>query len=405
MSLFSGKKILLGISGGIAAYKTPSLVRAFIKQGAEVRVIMTPSSKDFVTPLTLATVSQNPVYSTFIAEDQDNPLWNNHVEMALWADYMLIAPATSNTISSMAQARCTNLLLAAYLSSQCDVFIAPAMDLDMFAHPANQQNLTTLSEFGVIVLPTEEGFLASGLHGKGRMQEPEDIVSFMESHISKNLPLNEKKIVITAGPTYEAIDPVRFIGNNSSGKMGFELAKRAATLGAEVVLISGPSSLSIDLSNVELIKVTTADEMFAASKLHYPNADIFIASAAVADFKPDTNAAQKIKKENGFDQINLVSTPDILAHMGATKERQFLVGFALETENEIENAQSKLVRKNLDAIVLNSLNDLNAGFGGDQNKITYLQPNAKPIAFELKTKAAVAVDIFDQILKTYEKVS
>ena len=405
MSLFSGKKILLGISGGIAAYKTPSLVRAFIKQGAEVRVIMTPSSKDFVTPLTLATVSQNPVYSTFIAEDQDNPLWNNHVEMALWADYMLIAPATSNTISSMAQARCTNLVLAAYLSSQCDVFIAPAMDLDMFAHPANQQNLTTLSEFGVIVLPTEEGFLASGLHGKGRMQEPEDIVSFMESHISKNLPLNEKKVVITAGPTYEAIDPVRFIGNNSSGKMGFELAKRAATLGAEVILISGPSSLSIDLSNVELIKVTTADEMFAASKLHYPNADIFIASAAVADFKPDTNAAQKIKKENGFDQINLVPTPDILAHMGATKERQFLVGFALETENEIENAQSKLVRKNLDAIVLNSLNDLNAGFGGDQNKITYLQPNAKPIAFELKTKTAVAVDIFDQILKTYEKVS
>ena len=250
MSLFSGKKILLGISGGIAAYKTPMLVRAFIKQGAEVRVIMTPSSKDFVTPLSLATVSQNPVYSSFIAEDQDNPLWNNHVEMALWADYMLIAPATSNTIASMAQARCTNLLLAAYLSSQCEVFVAPAMDLDMYAHPANQKNLATLSANGVLVLPTEEGFLASGLEGKGRMQEPEDMVSFMENHISKHLPLFGKKVVLTAGPTYESIDPVRFIGNNSSGKMGFELAKQAAALGAEVVLISGPSALDVDHAKI-----------------------------------------------------------------------------------------------------------------------------------------------------------
>ena len=405
MSLFSGKKILLGISGGIAAYKTPMLVRAFIKQGAEVRVIMTPSSKDFVTPLTLATVSQNPVYSSFIAEDQDNPLWNNHVEMALWADYMLIAPATSNTLSSMVQARCTNLLLAAYLSSQCEVFVAPAMDLDMYAHPANQKNLSTLTEYGVVVLPTEEGFLASGLQGKGRMQEPEDIVSFMGNHISKNLPLNGKKVVLTAGPTFEAIDPVRFIGNNSSGKMGFELAKQAAALGAEVILISGPSALNVDHAKITVIRVTTADQMFEVSKLHYTDADIFIASAAVADFKPDTNATQKIKKETGFSQINLVPTPDILAHLGATKQKQFLVGFALETENELENAHGKLERKNLDAIVLNSLNDANAGFGGDQNKITYLQPNTKPIAFELKTKAAVAVDVFDQILLAYEKTS
>ena len=405
MSLFTGKKILLGISGGIAAYKTPTLVRAFIKQGAEVRVIMTPSSKDFVTPLSLATVSQNPVFSSFISEDQDNPLWNNHVEMALWADYMLIAPATSNTLSSMAQARCTNLVLAAYLSSQCKVFVAPAMDLDMYSHPANQKNLETLSDFGVVVLPTEEGFLASGLQGKGRMMEPESIIAFMEKDIYKTLPLKNKKVVITAGPTHEAIDPVRFIGNNSSGKMGFELAKRAADLGAEVILISGPTNLSIKHVNIKLEQVVTADQMFESSKKHYVDASVFIASAAVADFKPDNNAIQKIKKGTGFDQINLLPTPDILAYLGKIKKDQFLVGFALETENELENAKGKLEGKNLDAIVLNSLNDEQAGFGGNQNKITYLQPNVNPISFELKTKQEVAVDVFDQILLKHEKLS
>ena len=405
MSLFTGKKILLGISGGIAAYKTPTLVRAFIKQGAEVRVILTPSSKDFVTPLSLATVSQNPVFSSFISEDQDNPLWNNHVEMALWADYMLIAPATSNTLSSMAQACCTNLVLAAYLSSQCKVFVAPAMDLDMYSHPANQKNLETLSDFGVVVLPTEEGFLASGLHGKGRMMEPESIVAFMEKDLHKTLPLKNKKVVITAGPTHEAIDPVRFIGNNSSGKMGFELAKRAADLGAEVILISGPTNLSIKHVNIKLEQVVTADQMFESSKKHYVDASVFIASAAVADFKPDNNATQKIKKGTGFDQINLLPTPDILAYLGKIKKDQFLVGFALETENELENAKGKLESKNLDAIILNSLNDEQAGFGGNQNKITYLQPNVNPISFELKTKQEVAVDVFDQILLKYEKLS
>ena len=405
MSLFTGKKILMGISGGIAAYKTPTLVRAFIKQGAEVRVIMTPSSKDFVTPLSLATVSQNPVFSSFISEDQDNPLWNNHVEMALWADYMLIAPATSNTLSSMAQARCTNLVLAAYLSSQCKVFVAPAMDLDMYSHPANQKNLETLSDYGVVVLPTEEGFLASGLLGKGRMMEPESIIAFMEKDIYKTLPLKNKKVVITAGPTQEAIDPVRFIGNNSSGKMGFELAKRAADLGAEVILISGPTNLSIKHVNIKLEQVVTADQMFESSKKHYVDASVFIASAAVADFKPDNNATQKIKKGTGFDQINLLPTPDILAYLGKIKKDQFLVGFALETENELENAKGKLESKNLDAIVLNSLNDEQAGFGGNQNKITYLQPNVNPISFELKTKQEVAVDVFDQILLKYEKLS
>ena len=325
--------------------------------------------------------------------------------MALWADYMLIAPATSNTISSMVQASCTNLVLAAYLSSQCKVFVAPAMDLDMFAHPANQENLKTLSDRGVVVLPTEEGFLASGLHGKGRMQEPDDIVSFIGNYISENSPLYGKKVVLTAGPTYAAIGPVRFIGNNSSGKMGFELAKRAAALGANVVLISGPSALDIDHDKIDIIRVVSADQMFEASKLHYTEADIFIASAAVADFKPNTHAKQKIKKEVGFNQINLVPTPDILAHLGEIKKNQFLVGFALETENELEHAQGKLERKNLDAIVLNSLNDADAGFGGDQNKITYIQPKAKPIDFNLKSKVAVAVDVFDQILKTYEKTT
>lgn len=405
MSLFRGKKILLGISGGIAAYKTPELVRAFIKQGAEVRVVMTPASKDFVTPLTLATVSQNPVHSTFIAEDQDNPIWNNHVEIALWADYLLIAPATSNTISSMAHSRCNNIVLATYLSSQCPVFVAPAMDLDMFSHPANQKNLAILSKNNVIILPTEEGFLASGLEGKGRMPEPKDILAYMENHIRKTLPLFGKKVVLTAGPTYEPIDPVRFIGNNSSGKMGFELANRAAELGASVFLISGPSAVKITNTSVKLISVVTADQMFESAKLYFEDADVFIASAAVADFKPDENAHQKIKKETGFNQINLVPTPDILAHLGSIKKNQFLLGFALETENELENASEKLQNKNLDAIVLNSLNDEHAGFGGDQNKITYIQPNKAPLSFELKSKNEVAIDIFDQILEAHEKLS
>ncbi|MBA22630.1 MAG: bifunctional phosphopantothenoylcysteine decarboxylase/phosphopantothenate--cysteine ligase CoaBC [Flavobacteriales bacterium] len=404
MSLFRGKKILLGISGGIAAYKTPELVRAFIKQGAEVRIVMTPASKDFVTPLTLATVSRNPVHSSLIAEDHDNPTWNNHVELALWADYFLIAPATSNTLSSMAHARCNNIVLATYLSSQCPVFVAPAMDLDMFSHPANQKNLSTLSKNNVIVLPTEEGFLASGLEGKGRMPEPTDILAYMENHISKTLPLFGKKVVLTAGPTYEPIDPVRFIGNNSSGKMGFELAKRAVELGANVILISGPSAINIKNTSVKLLSVVTADQMFENAKLHFEDADIFIASAAVADFKPETNARQKIKKGTGFNLINLVPTPDILAHLGSTKKNQFLVGFALETENELENASEKLKKKNLDAIVLNSLNDAHAGFGGDQNKITYIQPNKAPLSFELKSKTEVAIDIFDQILEAHEKL-
>jgi phosphopantothenoylcysteine decarboxylase/phosphopantothenate--cysteine ligase len=304
----------------------------------------------------------------------------------------------------MAHARCNNIVLATYLSSQCPVFVAPAMDLDMFSHPANQKNLSTLSKNNVIVLPTEEGFLASGLEGKGRMPEPTDILAYMENHISKTLPLFGKKVVLTAGPTYEPIDPVRFIGNNSSGKMGFELAKRAVELGANVILISGPSAINIKNTSVKILSVVTADQMFENAKLHFEDADIFIASAAVADFKPETNARQKIKKGTGFNLINLVPTPDILAHLGSTKKNQFLVGFALETENELENASEKLKKKNLDAIVLNSLNDAHAGFGGDQNKITYIQPNKAPLSFELKSKTEVAIDIFDQILEAHEKL-
>lgn len=399
MSLFKGKKILIGVSAGISAYKIPKLVRLFIKLEAEVQVVMTAVAKKFVTPLTLATVSQNPVYSSFVSEGHDNPLWNNHVEMALWADYMLIAPATCNTISSMAHARCNNLLLAVYLSSQCPVFIAPAMDLDMFTHPANQKNIEILSNNGVVVLPTEEGFLASGLYGKGRMQEPRSIISSMEDHISKSLPLNGKKVVLTAGPTHEAIDPIRFIGNNSSGKMGFELAKQAAALGAEVILITGPTSQKLNHTNVTIIHVISAEQMFEVSKEHFSSASIFIATAAVADFRPDIVVKQKIKKEKAPNYIKLVPNPDILAYLGTKKVNQFLVGFALETENELKNAMSKLKNKNLNAIVLNSLNDENATFGSNQNKITYIDSNLKSLEFELKQKDEVAKDIFNQILK------
>lgn len=399
MSILSGKKILLGITGGIAAYKTPFLVRALVAKGAKVKVVMTPAATDFVTPLTLSTVSQHPVYSSFTSEgNSDHPSWNNHVELALWADLMLIAPATSNTLSALAQARCNNLLLACYLSAQCPVFIAPAMDLDMYAHPANEKNMQQLAGYGNIILPAEEGFLASGLSGKGRMMEPDHIVSAIEEVWIKKAPLYGQKVLITAGPTYEAIDPVRFIGNHSSGKMGFALAQQAAELGAEVNLISGPTALSTNNQRINVIPVISAEEMYKAVFDHYEETDIAIAAAAVADFKPATPEANKIKKQAGLGAIPLVPTQDILAAMGQAKKQQYLLGFALETDNEIENARVKCKNKNLDAIVLNSLNDENAGFGGDQNKITFLTSQGDVIPFELKTKENVAKDIFTQIL-------
>ena len=401
MSVLSGKKVLLGISGGIAAYKSPLIVRLLKSLDAEVRVVMTPSAKDFVTPLTLSTLSNNPVLSTFTATELDNPVWNDHVELGKWADLFIIAPATANTLSALVNAKCNNLLIATYLSCTSPVYIAPAMDLDMYAHNANQENLKILKSFGHQVLPVGEGFLASGLHGKGRMLSPEKIVDFIEKDLEKSLPLYGKKILITAGPTYEAIDPVRFIGNHSSGKMGFELAKEASKLGAEVLLVTGPTALELKDNRIDVRRVTSASEMFEVVMENYSDTQIAIAAAAVADFKPDNSHAHKIKKETDFNTINLVPTKDILATMGKEKKDQFLVGFALETENELKNAIKKLKTKNLNAIVLNSLNDKGAGFSGDLNKISFINQEGKPTDFELKSKALVAQDVFSQILKYY----
>ena len=387
MSILSGKNILLGVTGGIAAYKSTYLVRLFKKQGANVQVLMTPSSKDFVTPLSLSTLSNNPVLSDFFDPKDENKLWNNHVELALWADIFLIAPATSNTLSKMATARADNLLLATYLSSKCPVYFAPAMDLDMHKNLANQENIQKLISHGKIHIPVSSGFLASGLEGDGRMKEPEKIISFIINNIKKDLILLNKKILITAGPTYESIDAVRFIGNFSSGKMGFSLAKTAASLGAEVILITGPTSLNIIDDNIFVINVVTADEMFLEVKKHFKSSDISILSAAVSDFKPKNRSKIKIKKQNlDLLSIDLVENIDILKYLGDNKSnKQILVGFALETDNEFQNALSKIENKNLDAIVLNSLNDKGAGFGHDTNKVTFINKNGKTRKFKLKS--------------------
>ncbi|WP_343330292.1 bifunctional phosphopantothenoylcysteine decarboxylase/phosphopantothenate--cysteine ligase CoaBC [Polaribacter staleyi] len=400
MSVLSGKKVLLGITAGIAAYKTAGLVRLFIKLGAEVKVVMTPASKDFITPLTLSTLSKNPVYSTFYnKEDEENELWNNHVDLGLWADYMVIAPATANTMSKMANGTCDNLLLAVYLSSKCPVYFAPAMDLDMYIHPATKESLQKLQSFGNTMIPVTSGELASGLVGEGRMAEPEDIVSFIENDVLSKLPLKGKKLLLTAGPTYEAIDPVRFIGNHSSGKMGFAIAKAAANLGAEVYLISGPSHQQIQHSLVHRIDVVSAEDMYKAAHTYFKEVDIAILSAAVADYKPKNIATQKIKKTTSALEIELAPTKDILASLGEIKKNQFLVGFALETNNELANAKEKLKRKNLDAIVLNSLQDKGAGFATDTNKITIIDKDLNEKTFELKSKVEVAKDIINEVIR------
>ena len=403
MSILSGKNILLGVTGGIAAYKSTYLVRLFKKQGANVQVLMTPSSKDFVTPLTLSTLSNNPVLSDFFDPKDENKLWNNHVELALWADIFLIAPATSNTLSKMATARADNLLLATYLSSKCPVYFAPAMDLDMHKNLANQENIQKLVSHGKIHIPVSSGFLASGLEGDGRMKEPDEIINFIIKNIKKDLTLLNKKILITAGPTYEPIDAVRFIGNFSSGKMGFSLAKTAANLGAEVILITGPSSLNIIDDNISVINIVTADEMFFEVKKHFKSTDISILSAAVSDFKPKSRSKIKIKKlSKDLLSIDLVENIDILKHLGENKSnKQILVGFALETDNEFQNALSKIENKNLDAIVLNSLNDKGAGFGYDTNKITFINKNGKINKFKLKSKIDVSKDIFNELIKNF----
>ena len=403
MSVLSGKKILLGITAGIAAYKTASLVRLFIKLGAEVKVIMTPASKNFITPLTLSTLSKNPVHSTFYSKEDENELWNNHVDLGFWADYMLIAPATANTLSKMANGTCDNLLLATYLSSKCPVYFAPAMDLDMYKHPSSLESLKKLQSFDNILIPATSGELASGLIGEGRMAEPEDIVFFIEKDISSKLPLKGKKVLVTAGPTYEAIDPVRFIGNHSSGKMGFAIASAAANLGAEVFLISGPSNQQIKHSLVHRVDVVSAEEMYDASHMYFKDVDIAILSAAVADYKPKKSASQKIKKTDTALELSLSPTKDILASLGAIKKQQYLVGFALETNNEIENAKGKLKRKNLDAIILNSLQDKGAGFANDTNKITIIDKEFNEKAFKLKSKVAVAKDIMNEIVNQIKK--
>ena len=402
MSVLKGKKILLGISGGIAAYKTASLVRLFKKAGAHVQVIMTPASKDFITPLTLSTLSKNPVFSSFYNEEDENAMWNNHVELGLWADFMVIAPATANTMSKMANGNCDNLLIATYLSAKCPVYFAPAMDLDMYKHPSTISSFNLLKQFGNIIIPAENGELASGLSGEGRMAEPENIIAFLEKDIESKLPLKGKKILITAGPTYEAIDPVRFIGNHSSGKMGYDIAECAANLGAETILISGPTHLNANNSVINLIRVTSAKEMYAACHEYFDKVDVAICAAAVADYKPKVVAAQKIKKAEAELTIEVEKTQDILASLGKIKQNQFLIGFALETENEIENAKLKIQKKNLDLIVLNSLQDKGAGFGKPTNKITFIDKHFVVEPMDLKSKELVANDIMNKVISHYE---
>ena len=402
MSVLSGKKILLGISGGIAAYKTAHLVRLLIKAGAQVQVVMSPASLHFVTPLTLSTLSKRPVFSTFYNEEEEKGEWNNHVELGLWGDLMLIAPATANTLSKMANGTCDNLLIATYLSAKCPVYFAPAMDLDMYKHPSTLASFQKLQSFGNIIIPAEDGELASGLSGEGRMAEPENIVAFLEKDLLNQLPLRGKKIMVTAGPTYEAIDPVRFIGNHSSGKMGFDIANQAAKMGAEVVLISGPTHLQIDSTQVTLVPVVSAQEMYDACHQYYNAMDVAVAAAAVADYRPKNIAQQKIKKEDATLSITLEKTDDILASLGKKKANQFLIGFALETENEIENAKLKIQKKNLDLIVLNSLNDKGAGFGLSTNKVTFIDRNFVVEPMELKSKEEVALDIVTKIIQHYE---
>jgi phosphopantothenoylcysteine decarboxylase/phosphopantothenate--cysteine ligase len=387
-------KILLGITGGIAAYKTPQLVRLLVKKGHNVRVILTEKAKEFVTPLTLSTLSKEPVLSDFATIDGQ---WNSHVALAQWADLLLIAPATANTIAKMASGQCDNLLLATYFSAKKPVWVAPAMDLDMYAHPTVTENLIKLERFGNHIIPATYGELASGLVGQGRMAEPEDIVASIETALQETLPLKDKKILITAGPTYQAIDPVRFIGNFSTGKMGIAIANEAVRQGAEVHLVLGPSSEKNIDNKIHLHRVVSAQQMYEAAIAQFETCDMAILAAAVADYTPAEVAPQKIKKKGDELILTLIPTVDILASLGKLKTTQKLIGFALETENEVENAQLKLQKKNLDAIVLNSLRDKGAGFGTDTNKITFITAQQLQ-EFPLKHKEAVAKDILQKCM-------
>lgn len=393
--MLAGKNILLGITGSIAAYKSAFLIRLFVKAGASVKVVMTPAAKDFITPLTLSTLSKNPVYSEFTSGEKGE--WNNHVDLAQWADIILIAPATADVIAKMANGICDNLLLAVYLAhpippkgreperatlplrgSWRGLFIAPAMDLDMFQHPSTKANLKKLQSYGNIIIPPDNGELASGLSGEGRMAEPEAIVQFLTEHLKKKSPLNGKKALVTAGPTYEAIDPVRFIGNYSSGKMGFAVAEELAAQGAEVTLVCGPNALQTINKAIKRVDVTSADEMYQQCLKYSKHNDITVMAAAVADFQPVKKAKGKIKKEDKLSEIKLIPTKDILSELGKRRNGSLLVGFALETDNELANAKKKLHNKNLDLIVLNSLKDEKSGFGYDTNKITIVGPPQSP---------------------------
>lgn len=395
--MLKNKKIILGVCGSIAAYKSAVLVRLLVKAGANVKVILTADAANFITPLTLATLSKNPVYTQYFEEETG--VWSNHVELGLWADFMIIAPLSANTLAKMATGLCDNLLTAVYLSAKCPVYVAPAMDLDMWKHESTRTNIDKIKSYGNQVIQPGSGELASGLFGEGRMAEPGEIISFLTEKLRLSLPLLGKKAMVTAGPTYEAIDPVRFIGNHSSGKMGFAIADRLAELGAEVTLITGPTA---EKGSYEMkrIDVVSAADMLEACTAHFGEADITVMSAAVADYTPLNRAEQKIKKTNSEFSLELKKTTDILASLGQQKTaQQILVGFALETQHEEAYAKEKLVKKNLDLIVLNSLNDKGAGFKMDTNKITIFNKAAEKSVFEMKSKTEVAVDICNEILK------
>ncbi|MFI5221867.1 MAG: bifunctional phosphopantothenoylcysteine decarboxylase/phosphopantothenate--cysteine ligase CoaBC [Bacteroidia bacterium] len=395
--MLSGKKIVLGVTGSIAAYKSATLVRLLVKAGAEVKVVMTDEAVHFITPLTLSTLSKNPVLRKFTSDETG--VWNNHVELGMWADLFLIAPASANTIAKMANGICDNLLSAVYLSARCQTFIAPAMDADMYAHPATQKNIQTLHDFGNIILPVAEGELASGLNGFGRMIEPEEIINFIVHTTQVTQKLKGKKVLVTAGPTYESIDPVRFIGNHSSGKMGFAIAEEFARHGALVTLISGPTELHESNQDIKRIDVTSAEEMYEKTVNQFAKSDIAVMSAAVADYAPEKVSITKIKKSGDELHLKLKKTKDILAQLGRMKsKKQFLVGFALETDHEVENAVKKLHAKNLDFIVLNSLRSKGAGFGHQTNKITIIDRKGNKTDHKLKSKTEVAQDIVHKVM-------
>ncbi|HQF50197.1 MAG TPA: bifunctional phosphopantothenoylcysteine decarboxylase/phosphopantothenate--cysteine ligase CoaBC [Paludibacteraceae bacterium] len=397
--MLKGKNIILGITGGIAAYKSAILVRELVKRGADVKVVMTPLAKQFITPLTMATLSGHPILVDFF--NPENGEWNSHVKLGLWADAYLIAPATANSIGKMANGVADNLLITTYLSAKCPVFIAPAMDLDMYKHPAVQRNLDVLRKDGVHIIEPGTGFLASGLEGKGRMEEPEVIADCLDRFFSESQDLKGKKVMVTAGPTYEKIDPVRFIGNYSSGKMGYALAEECASRGAEVTIISGPVQVKAEHPNIKVVKVESAEEMYNAAEKTFPSQDVVILCAAVADYTPAYPVDEKIKREQKGDfTLELKATHDIAAALGKMKqEGQLLIGFALETNNEESNAKGKCERKNLDFIVLNSLNDKNAGFRYDTNKINIIDRQGHTTPYELKDKHLVAKDIIDYAKK------